>query len=300
MSTTSTGSSSPREPAPADGVPHSAREVQLLAERLGVRPSRRLGQSFLIDPFVADAEAALVEAAPGEPVVEVGGGFGLLTEALLRRGLGPLTVIERDRRLASHLRRIFGSRITVVEADAREVPLPPARTVVGNLPFSAGTPILQRLWTERVPRIVVLLQKEVVDRLAARPGSRSYGRLTIQAALYGRVEAFQVVPSRAFEPSPAVEGRILRFEGREGALPVASVAALETVVRALFGGRRKQLGNLLPRVLPPAARPDEVAAAAGWPPDWNRRRPEDLPPEAYFELARVLAGPPDAHAPATR
>ncbi len=300
MSTTSTGSSSLRSPLSFEGVPRSPRDVRLLAERLGLRPSRRLGQSFLIDPFIADAEAALVGTGAGEPVVEVGGGFGLLTEALLRRGIGPLSVIERDRRLANHLRLTFGDRVTVLEGDARDMPLPPAHAVVGNLPFSAGTPILQRLWRERVPRVVVLLQKEVADRLAAAPGSKTYGRLTIQAALYGRVEAYQVVPSRAFEPSPAVEGRLLLFEGRSGPFPVPSVEEFESIVRSLFGSRRKQLGNLLPRVLPPGASPEEVAQTAAWPVDWDRLRPEALPPDAYFRLAHALAGRGGAGRPAAR
>ncbi len=300
MSRTSTGSSSPRDAAGIEGVPRTARAVRELCERLGVTPRRGLGQSFLTDPFIADAEAALVGTAPGRPVIEVGGGLGLLTESLLRRGVGPLTVIERDRRLARHLRSTFGERISVLEGDARTVALPPAACAVGNLPFSAGTPILQRLWRVGIPRVVVLLQREVVDRLAAAPGSRTYGRLTIQAALYGTVEPFQVVPSSAFEPAPAVEGRLLLFEHRSGPLPVDSAERFEAMVRALFGARRKQLQNLLPRVVRAPDSPDAAARRAGWPEDWSRLRPEDLAPEAYVSLYRAIAGPPAPEVPAAR
>lgn len=281
-------------------VPHSAAEVRETAQRLGVRPTRRLGQSFLIDPFVADAEAALVGQVPGESVVEVGGGLGILTEALVRRGVSPLTVVERDPRLARHLRATFGERIRVIEGDALTVTLPRAEVVVGNLPFSAGTPILQRLWRDGVPRVVALLQKEVVDRLSAGPDSKQYGRLTLQAALYGTVEPFQRVGASAFEPSPAVDGRLFQFTRRPGELPVPSVDAFESIVRALFVSRRKQLGNLLPRVVRPPQVPDAVAATAGWPAQWARLRPENLPPEAYFRLARALAGEPTPEAPAAR
>jgi putative nucleotide binding protein len=258
---------------------------------LGVTPSKARGQSFLTDPFVADAEAALTEAEPGQPVVEIGGGLGILTEALLRRGVGPLTIIEKEPRFAAHLSHIFGSRVKVVTGDALDVDLPPARVVVGNLPFSVGTPILLRLFGGSVPRIVALVQREVADRLAAGPGSKVYGRLSIIAALYGRVELQQVVPAASFTPTPVVDGRIVTFERRTDPLPVPSVAHFERVVAALFAARRKQLGNLLPRVTPSGTDGETVAQEARWPVGWQRMRPEELPPDSFFRLARALHRP---------
>ncbi|MGP8078388.1 MAG: 16S rRNA (adenine(1518)-N(6)/adenine(1519)-N(6))-dimethyltransferase RsmA [Thermoplasmata archaeon] len=292
MPTTSTGSSSrpePGDPPVPSGVPERPSAIRETLERLGVRPSRAWGQSFLSDPFVADAEAALVELPPGRPVVEIGGGLGVLTAALLRRGLGPLTVLERDRRLAGFLRTTFGARIRVVEGDALVVDLPPAECVVGNLPFSVGTPILQRLIEARVPRIVFLLQKEVAERIAAGPGSKVYGRLSLFAQLYGSVELFRTVSPAAFTPQPEVSGRIGVHRARPGPLPVPSVPEFERAVRLLFGARRKQLGNLLPRLAPSREEAERLARAAGWPTDWAGRRPEELPPEAYFALAQALA-----------
>lgn len=289
MSRTSTGSSSSPEtqdaPAP---IPHRPEDVERALARLGVRPSRRLGQSFLTDPFVADAEAALLGPPTAGPVVEVGGGLGILTEALLRRGLGPITVVERDPRLADHLRAAFDGRVTVREEDARSTDLAGVGAVVGNLPFAVATPLLLRCFEERVPRVVALVQREVADRLGAGPGSRAYGRLSIVTALYGSVEPQQVVPSSAFFPPPEVEGRIVLFTARDGPLPVPSVPAFERAVATLFAARRKQLRNLLPRLVPRSAAP-AVAGASGWPEDWARRRPEELPPEAFFALARALA-----------
>jgi 16S rRNA (adenine1518-N6/adenine1519-N6)-dimethyltransferase len=256
---------------------------------LGVRPSKEWGQSFLTDPFVADAEAALVERPSGHPVVEVGGGLGLLTAALLRRGVGPLTVIEKDRRLATFLEATFGPRIRVITGDALSTPLPPAEAVVGNLPYSVATPILLRLFAARVPRVVFLVQREVAERLAAPPGSRKYGRLSIVARLYGDVELFRTVGPEAFSPRPEVESRIGVHVARSGALPVPSVPEFEELLRRLFSSRRKQLSNLLPRVVPRRLDARDVARDAGWPLDWARRRPEELPPEAFFALARVLS-----------
>ena len=295
MPRTSTGSSSLRDRGKSHRgpthVPGNAAEVASALEGLELSPTRSRGQSFLTDPFVADAEAALVGTGPGEPVLEVGGGLGILTRALLRRDIGPLTVIEKEPRLAAFLRYHFGDRVRVVEGDALVEPTPKARAIVGNLPFSIATPLLMRWLREGVPRVVALVQKEVGDRLAAGPGSKTYGRISILAALYGTVECHQSVPASAFYPVPNVDGRLIVFDRRRGTLPVPSLAPLESLLEALFSSRRKQLGNLLPRALgrlhEPRAAP-QLARRAEWPTEWERLRPESLAPDAYFRLARLL------------
>jgi 16S rRNA (adenine1518-N6/adenine1519-N6)-dimethyltransferase len=276
---------SPPEPIP---VPERADEIRATLRALGVRPRRERGQSFLADPFVADAEAALVETRPGAPVLEVGAGLGQLTRALLRRERRPLTAVERDPRLAEYLRVVFGKEIDVREEDARRTPLAGYAAVVGNLPFSVATPLVLRFLEARVGRWVVLLQREVGERLAAGPGSKVYGRLSILAALYGTAELYRTIPSSAFEPVPEVEGVLVGFVAREGPLPVPSVPTLERAIRALFSSRRKQLGNLLPRVAGSEREARRAAERADWPSDWSRRRPEELAPEAYFRLASEL------------
>ena len=177
-------------------------------------------------------------------------------------------------------------------------PIPDVRAAVGNLPYSVATPILLRLFQAKVPRVVAMVQREVADRLTASFGSRDYGRLTILARLYGSVEPFQVVPARAFVPEPAVESQVVVFSARAGPLPVESFETLEKVLQALFSSRRKQLGNLVPRLAPDAER---LAEEAGWPPEWPTRRPEDLPPEGFFGLANALTARAStqrrAHAP---
>jgi 16S rRNA (adenine1518-N6/adenine1519-N6)-dimethyltransferase len=290
VSRTSTASSSPRSPPspPEFGVPERPEDIRRTLDALGVRPAKRWGQSFLTDPFVADAEAALLEVPPGEPVVEIGGGLGILTAALVRRGIGPLTVVERDPRLAGFLRSTFGERIEVIVGDAREVELPPARGVVGNLPYSVATPILIRLLEARTPRVVFLVQREVAERFGAGPGSKKYGRLSLLADLYGEVELFRTVAASSFSPVPEVESRLGVHVARRGPLPVVSVPTFERVVRTLFSSRRKQLGNLLPRLANLPREAPELARAAGWPEDWATLRPENLPPEAFYALTRCL------------
>ena len=293
MSRTSTASSSRREPRPPAGpVPHRAEEVEAALGRLRVTPSKGRGQSFLVDPFVADAEAALLASPPGTPALEIGGGLGILTEALLRRGVAPLTVVERDPALASFLARTFGDRAAVVTGDARTIDLPPVQRAAGNLPYSVATPILLRLLARRIPRIVVLLQREVAERIAAPPGGRSYGRLSIVARLYGEPELFRSVGPEAFWPRPEVESRLVVHTARPGPLPVPSVPRFELAVRTLFSARRKQLGNLLPRLVASRSDAARLAARAGWPDDWATRRPEELAPEAFFALARALGTRP--------
>ncbi|MCI4334992.1 MAG: hypothetical protein L3K04_05135 [Thermoplasmata archaeon] len=291
MPPTSTGSSSPREPA--GGAPPRAparpSEIADRLERLGVRPSRSSGQSFLCDPFAADIEVALLELPAGTGVTEIGGGLGLLTEALLRRGISPLRVLERDRRLARHLRGLFGDRVRVEEVDAREYDFPPGEGVIGNLPFSSASVILQRLFPRRPPRVVALVQQEVGERLAASPGGSAFGRPTIQAQLYGSVEQFATVPAHSFYPVPAVDAVTIRFTPRAGTLPVDSPARLEELVRHIFAWRRKQLGRTLANQLGGAARAARLASAAGWEAGWEHQRPEELPPEAYFALERAVA-----------
>jgi 16S rRNA (adenine1518-N6/adenine1519-N6)-dimethyltransferase len=289
VSGTSTGSSSPRSAAagvPVPPVPETAKQVSAALELLQVRPSRAHGQSFLADAFVADAEAALVDRPRDEPLLEIGGGLGILTAALLRRGYRDVTVVELDRRLARHLTTTFGDSVRVQEGDALEVPLGTPSAVVGNLPYAAATAILIRLLKARVPRIVVMVQTEVAERLAAAPGSGVYGRLSIFAQLFAEVELFRTVGPAAFQPRPAVASRIVVLNARPDPLAVTSVPRLEESVRQLFSSRRKQLGNLLPRI---TNDPDGVAERAGWPADWRRRRPEELTPQAFYDLANTLS-----------
>lgn len=269
-------------------MPHRPAEVEASLEAIGLTPSRRLGQSFLVDPFAADALAAVAHPEEELPVYEVGGGLGIVTEALLRRGVRRPTVIEKDERLAAHLRRTFADRVAVVRADALSYDFPADAVVAGSFPYSVATPLVLALWRRRVRKVVGIVQREVAERFAAGPGSRAYGRPSILGALFGTVELYQELPAAAFWPRPKVASRLFAFTARSGTLPVRSVERLEELVRLLFTSRRKQLANLLPRVRAPGVTPEELAGRAGWPDGWQRLRPEALPPEAFFRLERAL------------
>jgi 16S rRNA (adenine1518-N6/adenine1519-N6)-dimethyltransferase len=130
-----------------------------------------------------------------------------------------------------------------------------------------------------------MVQNEVAERLASPMGSGTYGRLSILTQLFAEVELFRSVGPGSFQPRPAIDSRILTLTARPDPLAVTSVERLEEVVRVLFSSRRKQLGNLLPRLTDD---PDGVATRAQWPADWRQRRPEELPPSAFYALANTF------------
>jgi len=257
-----------------------------------VRRRRALGQHFLRDPGIARAIVDVADPGPRDLVVEVGAGEGALTAELARRA-GRLIALEIDPALAARLRaRLPG--VEVVEADARRwgygaLARPPGGRVlvVGNLPYGASKPILAALLAARaaIDRIVVMLQQEVAERVAAAPGSRAYGTLSVLTQLYCDVRIVLRVPPGAFRPPPKVDSAVVALTVLPGPrVPVADERRFHTVVRAAFAQRRKTVANALAGAL---GRPVEevrlALAAAGVDP---RRRAETL---TISEFSRVAA-----------
>ena len=229
---------------------------------------------------------------PGDRMVEIGPGDGALTLPLLR-ALGQLTVIELDRDLVPRLRAAAAGvgELEIVNADVLTVDLTrlaagvPLR-VVGNLPYNISSPILFHC-IEHIDAIAdmhFMLQKEVVERMAAAPGSKVYGRLSVMLQLACRVEPLIEVPPGAFRPPPKVDSAVVRLRPLPAAQRHdADPATVERVVRAAFGQRRKTLSNALHGVVEAAA-----IERAGVDP---RTRAEQLDPAAFVALARVAAVP---------
>lgn len=255
-----------------------------------MRARKRFGQHFLHDPGIIARILAAVAPQRGERLVEIGPGHGALTARLLEAA-GTLDAVEIDRDLARELRLRFADRpgLRVHEADALEfdyAALSAGRggrlRVIGNLPYNISTPLLFRLLEQRAALVDlhVMLQKEVVDRIVARPGSGDYGRLTVMLApWFGAERLFDVGPG-AFAPPPEVRSSVLRLTVRaEPAFePGPQFAAL---VSAAFSQRRKQLRNGVRSFLSA-----EQIAACGIDPG---RRPEELAPEQFATLARAAA-----------
>lgn len=255
---------------------------------------RALGQHFLRDAAVARAIVEALGPGPRDLVVEIGPGEGALTEDLARRA-GRLVAIEIDPALARRLRaRLPG--LDVREADARTWdyaglvrPQGGRVLVAGNLPYSAGTRILAALVDARqsLDAIVVMLQREVAERVAAPPGGRDYGSLSVLTQVACEVELLLRVPPGAFRPPPQVESAVLRLIPRAAPpVPIADEARFRTVVRAAFARRRKALANALAAGLGASVSGTRAACArAGIDPS---RRAETLSIAEFARLAEIL------------
>jgi 16S rRNA (adenine1518-N6/adenine1519-N6)-dimethyltransferase len=222
-----------------------------LLRQLEIRPSRALGQNFLVDPGIVARIVAAANVTEAELVVEIGPGLGVLTDAL-RLGSRRLVAIELDRELAAHLRHRFAGdeRITIVEADFLRVSLDELTggvdnwMVVANLPYSVASPIVRRLVEAPRPpvRSTVMVQQEVGERLAARPPDMSI--LSVATQLYSRAEVLFTVPASSFVPPPKVSSAVVTLQRRDDVpVPPAERELFFRLVTAGFRQKRKTVAN---------------------------------------------------------
>jgi len=220
----------------------------------GMRPKKALGQHFLRDRSVLARIVALLDPGPSDRVVEIGAGMGALTLALLDAGVEVLA-IERDAALCDVLReQTAGRRVTVLQGDARKVDLLAIAgrrgpvLVAGNIPYQISSDLLLRLVDQRASfrAAVLMVQAEFATRVAAAPGGKDYGSLSVRCQQYLDVKrAFRVAPG-CFHPPPRVDSTVMRLVPRAAPLaPVADEDELERLVRAAFSKRRKTLRNTL-------------------------------------------------------
>jgi len=245
---------------------------------------KRFGQHFLTDGGVIDAIVRAIAPKPGEALIEIGPGLGAMTQPLLER-CGALTVVELDRDLAARWRARQG--VTVIESDVLKVDFSaladaagqPLR-VVGNLPYNISTPILFHLLAvaPRVRDQHFMLQKEVVDRMAAKPGNKDFGRLTVMLQWRYAIDWLFDVAPEAFDPPPRVVSAIVRMQPL-AVPPVLDEARLSALVTVAFSQRRKLLRHSLGRWL------DEQGFAGHFD---LQRRAEEVPVAEYVALAQAL------------
>ncbi len=270
-------------------------EVRRTLKRAGLRARHERSQHFLADPDVLQDILDLAEPAAGVRALEIGPGLGILTGGLLGAGAS-VTAVELDAGLAGVLRETFAEpiatgRLVLLEGDALDLDLvrlvPPPYRVVANLPYHITSPILHRLLGAgpRAERLVLMLQAEVADRIAAEPGRMSY--LSVFVQYHADAQVAMRVPPAAFEPAPAVESAVVVLRPRAAtALEPAREDDLWRLVQAGFRERRKMLHNVLARQLPyPAERVEaalEAAAIAG------DRRPQTLGVAEWLRLLEAL------------
>jgi 16S rRNA (adenine1518-N6/adenine1519-N6)-dimethyltransferase len=254
----------------------------------GHQPRKRFGQNFLADAHYVARIVAAVAPAPGDNIVEIGPGLGALTGALVKCA-GRIAAIEIDRDLAARLRdRFTADRLALHEADALAFnfgSLGPDLRIVGNLPYNISSPLLFHLGAHvsSVRDIHVMLQREVVARMTARPATPDYGRLTVTLQCRFAIERLFTVPPGAFRPAPNVDSAVARLVPLRSARPrIADEPLFARVVAAAFGQRRKTLRNALAGIA------DEAQLRAA---DIDPSvRGETLSVEDFVRLANALAG----------
>jgi 16S rRNA (adenine1518-N6/adenine1519-N6)-dimethyltransferase len=250
-----------------------ATAVRELAARLGLRPSKQRGQNFVIDANTVRRIVAASGVTGDDVVLEIGPGLGSLTLGLLQ-ATRRVVAIEIDDRLAAQLPRTVATRLpkyadalTVINADALRVevlPEPPA-AVVANLPYNVAVPVLLHLLAtfESWKRGLVMVQAEVADRLAARPGSRTYGIPSVKVAWYAVANRVGTVSPTVFWPVPNVESGLVAIERRESPQTQATRTQVFAVVDAAFGQRRKMLRSALAGLAGSSAAASAAIDAAG-------------------------------------
>ncbi|MGH7703679.1 MAG: 16S rRNA (adenine(1518)-N(6)/adenine(1519)-N(6))-dimethyltransferase RsmA [Gemmatimonadales bacterium] len=262
-------------------------------------PKRRFAQHFLFDPGILGRIVGALAPGGEDTVLEVGPGPGGLTAALAPR-VGRLIAIEKDRDLVPALRARFPA-VEIVEGDALAVDwhrlvfgadpaVPRPFSVIGNIPYNITSPLIDKaLLPPRPVRIVLLVQKEVAERVAASPGGAEYGALSVGVQAVARVERLFTVPAGAFRPVPKVDSAVLRLSPlRHPLLADQEVGGFRRLVVGLFGLRRKQLlRGLREHTGWPPDRVSALLEAAALPPT---QRPEQLSPEEFLRLYRDLLG----------
>lgn len=276
-------------------------DTRRLLEQWNIRPSKGLGQNFIIDQTALSKIVAAAELTRDDVVLEIGAGLGTLT-ARLAREAGRVVAVELDRRLMPILRNVLSGydNVTLIQGDILTLdpatlvgipgPLPLAPSpykVVANLPYYITSAILRHLLEARVrpQRMVVTVQREVAERIVAQPGGMSL--LAVSVQFYGRPQVLFRIRPGSFYPSPEVESAVVRIDAYETPpVPVENVEAFFRVVRAGFARRRKQLRNTLAAGL--SLPPDEVAARLEEVGVDPRRRAETLSLEEWAQVARIL------------
>lgn len=268
-------------------------------KRHGLQADRSLGQNFLLDLNLTGRMARQGGPLAATHIIEIGPGPGGLTRSLLLEGAERVTVIEKDPRMISALTEIAATvpgRLTILEEDALSTDYeklaagPPVR-IVANLPYNIATPLLAKFLsqTDHPPwwsSLTLMFQREVAERITAKPGTKTYGRISVLAGIRANSRILFTIPPKAFVPPPNVTSAVVRLDPKPDVeLERSDIHALERVTAAAFGQRRKMLRTSLKQVWPNA---EQVLHDLGINPQW---RAENVDPPGYAKLAMAyLAG----------
>ena len=278
-------------------MPTLYEEVRAALRESEFRPRKRLGQNFLVHERVLDAILELLDLKTDDLVLEIGPGLGALTRRLVDRAAG-VWAVEVDHFLIQRLQQsdlIANRKFHLVSGDILKVPLAeilPKKKIklIGNLPYSISTPVLFKVLESRdyFSSMVLMVQKEVADRIASAPGTKNYGTLSVWCQIHGQVTKKLQVAPEAFFPQPKVRSTVLKMElYPQPRVPPEEMPVLRGLLRAAFGQRRKTLGNVVGKWLKSGR--DEVEEFLGSQSIDPQRRGETLSIENFIDLTHALA-----------
>lgn len=234
-----------------------------------------------MDERVADREVEHLGIVPGEVVLEVGPGLGILTERVLTLAARAVCV-ELDAGIAAYIKGRFGERVELIEGDALKVELPQFDRFISNIPYSISSPLIFRILENDFRRAVIMVQKEFADRMAAGAGSDDYSRLSVNTYYRARCELLDHVPRSKFWPQPEVDSTVISLEPRPPPFKVVNERFFLHLVNLLFQHRRKKIGTILK--MTGQAEKDSIPSLP-----YTERRVEELSPEMIGELADAIS-----------
>ncbi len=242
-------------------------------------PKKEKGQNFLTDEATADRQVNYAEISEGDEVLEIGPGFGILTERLVKTK-GNLTCIELDDKLAEHIGNKFGDKLNLIRGDAVKVDWSEFDVFVSNLPYSVSTPIIFKLLEQDFRKAVIMVQKEFADRMVAKPGTKDYSRLTVGVYHKAECRILEKVPAGRFNPRPKVDSAVVSLVPRPTPFELRDEKLFFKIVNLCFGQRRKKIGTTLKNA-------GIVKKDSELP--YLDNRIEDLSPEEIGDLANLIS-----------
>lgn len=261
-------------------------EVERTLRKLDIRPSKRMGQHFLLDEDVAARQVVLASPLESETALEIGPGLGILTAPLVE-SFGEVVAVEKDRKLCSYLRERFPA-LGLIEGDALQAELPAFDKVVSNLPYEISSPITFRLLDLGFEKAVLMYQKEFAERLVAREGQSGYSKLSVVVAYRAAARVADIVPKEKFFPAPKVDSMVVEITPRDPPFRVDDEKHFLALVDVLFGHRRKKMGNSVLLHWRRFFDSEEEANASVKGAEWYDERVEHLSPAQIAGISNEL------------
>jgi 16S rRNA (adenine1518-N6/adenine1519-N6)-dimethyltransferase len=218
-------------------------DTKLLLKKHGIKPSRRLGQNFIIDQAVLEREISYAEIKQSDTILEIGPGVGTLTELLARRA-GRVYAVEMDARMIEILKDRLKGRVEIIEGDFLKVELPGFDKTISNIPYSISSPLTFRLLSHDFKMAILTYQKEFAERMVANPGEKNYSRLSAATYYHANAEILEVLPPEVFYPMPEIDSAVVKLTPKRRPFKVNEKLFFD-LLRGLFSHRKKTLKKAL-------------------------------------------------------